>query len=337
MNTAEVLNTPGYYYAIAYALSVFVIACTNERKLGRWKLAAVSCVQFALLLFFMTVTDGVRQELFVPSMSLIVLLLLGYIYICNDFSLREAGFYFVKAFINGEFAASLCWQIYYYLRYVRGIQGELLKWVELILVYAVIFTILALMELNLKKDLEELHITRRELLVVIIIAASVFAMSNLSYLDHVESVVVSTNAYYHFIRARAESETAPYRADMYEKREEEQRWMEELFRSWGVTNAATQEMVARRYIERMVGCIANVTSSKCTLSGKEQRAEIRKMLHNPRVDKALALAKPRSGYMKVMLLPIRWKNVTLAWMESSVITFVKEHNGKLFARMKAGR
>lgn len=160
---------------------------------------------------------------------------------------------------------------------------------------------------------------------------------NLSYLDHVESVVVSTNAYYHFIRARAESETAAYRADMYEKREEEQGWMEELFRSWGVTNAATQEMVARRYIERMVGCIANVTSSKCTLSGKEQRAEIRKMLHNPRVDKALALAKPRSGYMKVMLLPIRWKNVTLAWMESSVITFVKEHNGKLFARMKAGR
>lgn len=183
MNTAEVLNTPGYYYAIAYALSVFVITCTNERKIGRWKLAVVSCAQFALLLFFMTVTDGVRQELFVPSMLLIVLLLLGYIYICNDFSLREAGFYFVKVFINGEFAASLCWQIYYYLRYVRGIQGELLKWVELILVYAVIFTILALMELNLKKDLEELHITRRELLVVIIIAASVFAMSNLSYLD----------------------------------------------------------------------------------------------------------------------------------------------------------
>ena len=183
MNTAEVLNTPGYYYAIAYALSVFVITCTNERKIGRWKLAVVSCAQFALLLFFMTVTDGVRQELFVPSMLLIVLLLLGYIYICNDFSLREAGFYFVKAFINGEFAASLCWQIYYYLRYIRGIQGELLKWVELILVYAVIFTMLALMELNLKKDLEELHITRRELLVVIIIAASVFAMSNLSYLD----------------------------------------------------------------------------------------------------------------------------------------------------------
>lgn len=183
MNTAEVLNTPGYYYAIAYALSVFVIAYTNERKLGRWKLAAVSCVQFALLLFFMTETDGVRQELFIPSMMVIVGLLLGYIYICNDFSFKEAGFYCVKAFINGEFAASMCWQIYYYLRYVRGMHGEHWRWVELVLVYAVIFAILTLIELNLKKDLEELHITRRELLVVIIIAASVFAMSNLSYLD----------------------------------------------------------------------------------------------------------------------------------------------------------
>ena len=183
MNTTEVLNTPGYYYAIAYALSVLVITCTNERKIGRWKLAAVSCVQFALLLFFMTATDGVRRELFLPSMIVIVGLLLGDICICNAFSLREAGFYCVKAFINGEFAASLCWQIYYYLTYARGMHGEFWKWVELILVYAVIFTILTLIELNLKKDLEEIHITRRELLVVIIIAASVFAMSNLSYLD----------------------------------------------------------------------------------------------------------------------------------------------------------
>ena len=183
MNTTEVLNTPGYYYAIAYALSVFVIAGTNERKIGRWKLAAVSCVQFALLLFFMIITDGVRKELFIPSMIVIVGILLGYIYVCNDFSLREAGFYCVKAFINGEFAASLCWQIYYYLTYIKGISGEYWRWVELILVYTVVFTILALMERSLKKDLEEIHITRRELEVVIIIAASVFAMSNLSYLD----------------------------------------------------------------------------------------------------------------------------------------------------------
>lgn len=160
---------------------------------------------------------------------------------------------------------------------------------------------------------------------------------NISYIRHVERVVVTTNAYYHFIRARADSETAAYRADLYEKREEEHGWMEQLYREWGVESEKTREMIYRRYIERMVGCIANVTSSKCTLSKKEQRAAIRKMLHNPRVDEALAAARPRSGYMRLMLIPIRWKNTWLTWLESAVITLVKERNTKLFAKLKAGR
>jgi glycosyltransferase EpsJ len=124
---------------------------------------------------------------------------------------------------------------------------------------------------------------------------------------------------------------------MYEKREEEQDWMEELYEEWDIHDPAAEEMVARRYIERMVGCITNVTSSKCTLSGKERREQIRTMLNNPRVDRALKLAKPRSGYMKLMLVPIRWKAVWLTWLESSFITFVKEKNTKLFAKLKAGR
>ena len=160
---------------------------------------------------------------------------------------------------------------------------------------------------------------------------------NLSYLQHVERVVVSKQAYYHFIRARADSETSAYRADMYEKREEEHGWMQALYKEWGIDSEAAKEMVERRYIERLVGCITNVTSSKCTLSGKERRMEIRKMLHNPRVDYALALAKPGSAYMKLMLVPIRMKNTWLTWLESAVITFVKEKNTKLFAQLKAGR
>lgn len=160
---------------------------------------------------------------------------------------------------------------------------------------------------------------------------------NLSYLEHVSRVVVSTNAYYHFIRARADSETSAYRADMYEKREEEHGWMLDLYKNWKITSEPTMEMVSRRYIERMVGCIANVTSSKCTLNGKERRREIKKMLHNDRVKEALRYAKPKSLYMKLMLVPIRLKSTTLAWLESAVITFVKERNTKLFAKLKAGR
>ena len=182
MNAGEVLNTPGYYYAIAYAMSEFVIAGSNEKILKGWKLGAVSCVQFVLLLLFMTWTHGVRNALFIPAMVVIIALIYFYIYICNRFTAREAGFFCVKAFINGEFAASLCWQIFYYIHDLTGC-GFWWEWVIMGAVYGALFGILFLMERYLKKDIEELNVTRREFLVVVIVAASVFGMSNLSYLD----------------------------------------------------------------------------------------------------------------------------------------------------------
>ena len=182
MNAGEVLNTPGYYYAIAYAMSGLVIAGSNEKKRKGWKLGVVSCIQFALLLLFMTWTHGVGKTLFLPAMVVIIGLMYGYIYLCNCFTVREAGFFCVKAFINGEFGASLCWQVFYYIHELTGCSFGW-QWVIMAVVYLGLFGLLFLIECYLKKDIEELNVTRRELLVVVIVAAAVFGMSNLSYLD----------------------------------------------------------------------------------------------------------------------------------------------------------
>ena len=182
MNAGEVLNTPGYYYAIAYAMSGLVIAGSNEKKRKGWKLGVVSCIQFALLLLFMTWTHGVGKALFLPAMVVIIGLMYGYIYLCNCFTVREAGFFCVKAFINGEFGASLCWQVFYYIHELTGCSFGW-QWVIMAVVYLGLFGLLFLIECYLKKDIEELNVTRRELLVVVIVAAAVFGMSNLSYLD----------------------------------------------------------------------------------------------------------------------------------------------------------
>ncbi|MDO4306627.1 MAG: ATP-binding protein [Eubacteriales bacterium] len=184
MNTADVLNTPGYYYAIAYWFSIFVTVSTNKKRMTGWKLTAANGVCNLLLLAFMTLTDGIRQLLFIPSMAVIIGLIVLSIYICCDFTLREASYYCVKAFINGEFAASLCWQVYYH--FARNLFTEhvqIWRWTEMILVYVLIFGCLYFFEKYLHKDVEELHITERELLVVIVIAAAVFGVSNMSYLD----------------------------------------------------------------------------------------------------------------------------------------------------------
>lgn len=160
---------------------------------------------------------------------------------------------------------------------------------------------------------------------------------NISVVRNIERVSISTNAYYHFIRARAESETAAYRPGMYEKREEEHGWLLDLFEEWNVHTKETEEMLARRYIERIIGCIENLTNKKCELTYKEKRGQVKKMFQNNRVKDALRTARVKSVYMKIMLIPIRLKNITLTLWEASVISWVKRNNTKLFAQLKAGR
>ena len=96
-------------------------------------------------------------------------------------------------------------------------------------------------------------------------------------------------------------------------------------------------MVFRRYIERVVGCIENVKNPNCTLSKKARKAEIKRILNNPNVSEALKIAKPNSKYMKIMLLPVKWKNVTLCYLEGTLISRIKTKNVKLFAKLKANR
>ncbi|MBR6532841.1 MAG: glycosyltransferase, partial [Clostridia bacterium] len=83
---------------------------------------------------------------------------------------------------------------------------------------------------------------------------------NLSVVRDIERVGVTDNKYYHFIRKRAESETARYRSDMFDKREEENGWMRDLYAHWGIMNAEIDEFISRRYIERIIGCVENVTN-----------------------------------------------------------------------------
>ncbi|NCB92670.1 MAG: glycosyltransferase family 2 protein [Clostridia bacterium] len=160
---------------------------------------------------------------------------------------------------------------------------------------------------------------------------------NLSVVRNIERVTVTSKPYYHFIRKRAESETAAYRPNMYEKREEEHGWMIDLYEFWNVHDAGSKEMVARRYVERLIGCIENLTNPKCDLSYGEKRRQVKEMLGKQRVKQTVKIAKPKSSYMKVMLVPVKMKNVTLTLLEAQMITFVKTRNTKLFAKLKAGR
>ncbi len=160
----------------------------------------------------------------------------------------------------------------------------------------------------------------------------------LDFVRDVERVAVMEKAYYHFIRSRKESETARWRPDMYEKREEEHTWMLDLYEHWGLEDdPASTEMVQRRYIERLIGCIENVCNPQCTMSREEKLAQVETMITSPRAQTAVEIAVPRSKMMQRMLAPIRSQNAKLAYTEGRVISFVKRHNTRVFASLKARR
>ncbi|MBQ4089603.1 MAG: glycosyltransferase family 2 protein [Clostridia bacterium] len=161
---------------------------------------------------------------------------------------------------------------------------------------------------------------------------------NLDYVRDIELVAVMGNAYYHFMRERAESETARYNPALAAKREEEHAWITELFEYWGMGNdPVAREMIARRYIERIFGVIENITCKASPLTAREKCAAISKVIAAPDVKKQLPVMKPRSLMMKLMLIPLKLRSAFLAYALGCVMSLVKRRFSGIFARLKAGR
>ena len=184
-----VVNTPGYYYAISYWLSALVMILVQGRgKKDIWKYlyGALSFISIFTVMFF---TDGIKQMFFMPLMICVFLLMLLYIRMAGELPWRETGFFCAKAFINAEFVASLCWQVhYFYTGDFSGLEkgtSEQMLWrvLHMVVIYAVLYILIYLIERYLKKDIEELQITRRELLVVYFVLIMVYCISNVSYVD----------------------------------------------------------------------------------------------------------------------------------------------------------
>lgn len=160
---------------------------------------------------------------------------------------------------------------------------------------------------------------------------------NLSVIKNVERVAITSRQYYHFLRVRLESETAKYISEVYEKREEEHSWMLKLYNYWNIHDAVSREMIARRYLDRLIGCFENLTNKKCTLDQKSLKESVLIMLSNKRLRKCLKYAKPNSLYLKVLYFSMKIKSYPLIILEARLITFVKNKMPQLFFCLKAGR
>ena len=182
MNTMNLADTPGYYYAIAYWLSALLIVMQNKKRIksrGWWGVQLCFLIAITVL---MTVTANPDRIFFLPIMALCIFILFLQIYTCADFTPTVAGYYCARAFICGEFTASLGWQIYFYS--VAGLhlkRSYLTSLLLIAVVYAVVFAVFWFLDTKQSSDEVEIRITRRECFSAIILSAGIYLMSNLSY------------------------------------------------------------------------------------------------------------------------------------------------------------
>lgn len=178
----ELSNAPGAYYALAYWLGCLLyILISGKKKEGKgfiWK----EIFFLALMEGTVAVTSGQPVVFYWICMVLNLVYIYLNIWACCDMTPVTAGYYCVKAFIFGEFAASLEWQLYYFsLQVVRGKNTTVLSLIFLIVIFAAIFAIMYWFEKKYKNENRKLEIHKSEFLSALTIGAVAYIISNLSY------------------------------------------------------------------------------------------------------------------------------------------------------------
>lgn len=176
-----IYSAPGYYYALGYCLSAFMYICQNP---WRWKTKWCGVIPAAFVtaaMCFCYFTDTRLPIFFLPSLLVVIALVFGMIYCCCRIPLCNAAYYTLRAFVLGEFSASLHWQLYYYCaQFAEEAHHFQLKMALLVLVYGALFGVLYCMEHGFQKSNETLWIDRKTLLQTFLIALGVYLFSNIS-------------------------------------------------------------------------------------------------------------------------------------------------------------
>ena len=174
----QIWDTPGYYYAISYWLSVTVQVLISRNGRDFKKVCAAGILSLPALLFLLATTQGVEGIGFAAVMFTVLGIMFFYIWFPGGMDLINVVFNILKAFIVAEFAASLCWQITYYFYNSMTLRGR-------IVLMLVIYTILCLFHLHLEHyfiaNMVDITLNWKEMAVLGGLILILYVMSNLSY------------------------------------------------------------------------------------------------------------------------------------------------------------
>ncbi|WP_241519577.1 ATP-binding protein [Bifidobacterium callitrichidarum] len=176
-------DIPKVHTALAEWLACVTLIALVVRKPPRIRGIGVLAGSLAALVVVQIGIGVVPVALWLPGMAVALAIMFVTIRLCCDCSAATCLYWLMRAFVIAEFAASLEWQLYYYLsgRYGWPIHVPWLDGLYLIVVYGAVFAVVALLERG--QNAEALDVGGRDLMVTAIIAITTFTLSNLSYVS----------------------------------------------------------------------------------------------------------------------------------------------------------
>lgn len=160
---------------------------------------------------------------------------------------------------------------------------------------------------------------------------------NRQFIENCNSIAITQECLYYYIRERVGSTTEKYRDDSFIIRNKEYKEFTEHFKKLGIWNEKTREYTSREFIERIAGCIENVFHAGAKLSVGQKYNRIKEMIRHEDTREAIKYAKCRSLKMRIFVLPIKWNWTPGAFVLGYIIFFIRSKNPVLFHKIKSAR
>ena len=173
-------DVPRLYTALAEILAALLYAQARPSRTAKPVYWGITAVWAILLAVFLHLTGHVPLAWWVPCMVTAIAAMYLYLWATRETNLREAGYVCARAFVLAELAASLEWQLHCWLWPQRG-GGEIPALLLLAAVYGALYGGLYWLECR-RVIAARLNVTAAATLMAVVMALTVFAVSNLSFI-----------------------------------------------------------------------------------------------------------------------------------------------------------
>ena len=171
---------PPMHTAVAEWLACVVCILPLRKRLPGPAVCAVLIVMLPVLLYLNNLR--VTTPYWIPMMTLGLLMMLTGIWLCCRISFYDAGYYWARAFLAAEFAASLEWAVYFYIMVAQSRIDIVLSFVCMGATYILVFGAILLLQRHRQTSSSAYGAAPQDFVSAVVIALAVFAISNLNYI-----------------------------------------------------------------------------------------------------------------------------------------------------------